>query len=326
VDNITHSLAGAALGQAGLKRVSGLGMAALVIGANIPDVDIFAGLVGLHSLSFRRGWTHGPIAMVVLPALLTAALVAYDNWQLKRGTRAIDRGTVRPLQLYALALIGCLTHPLLDWMNTYGVRFLMPFTDRWFYGDTLFIVDVWVWLVLGLGVLASWRRYRARHPRPGRPARTSLVLVTAYILAMIAGSRYARGIGEAHIAETDGVAARRVMAGPVFLNSLRRGLIIDQTENYRFATVAFRPSPHIELDTLVIPTNLRHPLAIAAREREDIRRFLYWSRFPFFVIPADTAGAEIELRDARFRGERLGTGIFRRPIPVAELRRDEPND
>jgi inner membrane protein len=42
-----------------------------------------------------------------------------------------------------------LTHPALDWLNNYGMRWLMPFDGRWFYGDALFIVDPWVWLVLG---------------------------------------------------------------------------------------------------------------------------------------------------------------------------------
>ncbi len=39
MDNLTHSLVGALLGQAGLKKKTGLAMPALVIGANLPDVD-----------------------------------------------------------------------------------------------------------------------------------------------------------------------------------------------------------------------------------------------------------------------------------------------
>ncbi|WP_427967459.1 metal-dependent hydrolase [Altererythrobacter sp.] len=39
MDNITHSLVGALIGQAGLKKKTGLAMPALVIGANLPDVD-----------------------------------------------------------------------------------------------------------------------------------------------------------------------------------------------------------------------------------------------------------------------------------------------
>ena len=39
MDNLTHSLVGAILGQAGLKKKTGLAMPALIIGANLPDVD-----------------------------------------------------------------------------------------------------------------------------------------------------------------------------------------------------------------------------------------------------------------------------------------------
>jgi len=43
-------------------------------------------------------------------------------------------------------------------MNTYGIRLLMPFDERWFYGDTLFIIDPWIWLVLAAGVLLARQR------------------------------------------------------------------------------------------------------------------------------------------------------------------------
>ena len=37
MDNLTHSLVGALIGQAGLKRKTGLAMPALIVGANLPD-------------------------------------------------------------------------------------------------------------------------------------------------------------------------------------------------------------------------------------------------------------------------------------------------
>ena len=44
---------------------------------------------------------------------------------------------------------------MLDWLNTYGVRLLMPFDGAWFYGDALFVVDPWVWLLLGASVVLA---------------------------------------------------------------------------------------------------------------------------------------------------------------------------
>jgi inner membrane protein len=37
----------------------------------------------------------------------------------------------------------------------------MPFSDRWFYGDAVFIVDPWLWLLLGGAVMMAWTRHRA---------------------------------------------------------------------------------------------------------------------------------------------------------------------
>ena len=165
MDNLTHSLVGALIGQAGLKRKTGLAMPALIIGANLPDVDAacFLWLDGTEHLGFRRGITHGPPAWILLPLILAGLLWAFDRWQAKRGKRPDKRLPVRFGWLYALSLIGCLTHPALDWLNVYGIRLLMPFNDRWFYGDILFIIDPVLWL--GMGFAAWFSRRRAQETR-----------------------------------------------------------------------------------------------------------------------------------------------------------------
>ena len=318
MDNLTHSLAGAALGEAGLKRMSGLGMAALVLGANIPDIDAAVLLTDADMLVARRGWTHGPIALVLLPLLLTGVLVLFDRWQARRNTRPPSRAPVRPLQLLGLAFVGCLTHPLLDWMNVYGIRLLMPFSERWYYGDALQIIDPWIWLALGTGVVLARRRSRKNVLRTGRPAHVALGAVTLYVALMIAGSRIAHRAALQHLA-AEGTEPRRVMAGPVFVNSHRRQLIIDEGERYGFGSASLSPGVPVELDEALV-TNLDNPLAIATRGHDPFRGFLYWSRFPYFVIPGDTVRGMIELRDARFRMERAGAGSFRRQLPVQVLR------
>ncbi len=94
MDNLAHTLAGAALGEAGLKKKTGLGMATLMIAANLPDLDAI-GLFFGHNLAWRRGWTHGPVALVLLPPLLAWIMVAFDRWQARRGKRPQDRLPVR---------------------------------------------------------------------------------------------------------------------------------------------------------------------------------------------------------------------------------------
>ncbi len=162
MDNITHGLTGALMGQMGLKKKTGLGLAALVLGANLPDIDV-VGLLWLDSteaLGFRRGITHGPIGVVLLPLGLAALLWGFDRWQSRRGKRPVGRDPVSFKWLYILGLIGAISHSLMDWLNVYGVRFLYPFDKSWYYGDTLFIIDVWLWALLAISVWWSVRAER----------------------------------------------------------------------------------------------------------------------------------------------------------------------
>jgi inner membrane protein len=58
------------------------------------------------------------------------------------------------------SIVVTATHPLLDWTNNYGVRFLLPWNSRWFYGDLVFIMDPVFWLVLGGAVFLVVSRTR----------------------------------------------------------------------------------------------------------------------------------------------------------------------
>ena len=106
-----------------------MAVAAGVLAANAPDVDAVTMFVSRDlSLGFRRGWTHGVLAMALLPLVLTAALLVLDR------TVARWRGrepAARAGPLLRLTAAGVWSHPLLDWLNTYGVRFLMPFDGTW---------------------------------------------------------------------------------------------------------------------------------------------------------------------------------------------------
>ena len=75
---------------------------------------------------------------------------------------------IRPVQLLLLSYIGVILHVLMDLLNNYGVRLLMPFSQRWFYGDVLFIIDPWLWIDLGAGV---WLARRRAPNWPSRAAR-----------------------------------------------------------------------------------------------------------------------------------------------------------
>ncbi len=233
MDNLTHSLVGAIMGQAGLKKKTGLAMPALIIGANLPDVDAacFFWLEGTEHLGFRRGITHGPPAWVLLPLVLAGLLWAFDRWQAKRGKRPEGRLPVNFKWLYILSFVGCLSHPLFDWFNVYGIRFLEPFSSQWFYGDTLFIIDVWLWALLAGAVWWSLRKEK-RGDNWTRPAWIGIAAMVAYIGANWGITVHAETKGHQLVERVYDLQPTEVVGSPVVLAFWEREILFryDATE------------------------------------------------------------------------------------------------
>jgi inner membrane protein len=316
MDNLTHSLIGAAIGQTGLKRLSGLGMPTLIIAANIPDIDAAClfWLEGVGHLGFRRGITHGPVAMVLLPLLLTAIMVGLDRWQGSRGTRPARRLPVRPAQLYLLALIGCLSHPAFDWLNNYGVRLLEPFSSRWYHGDTIFIIDVWMWALLIGGF--AWSKLGERRGRDWtRRGRIVLAALALYVF----GNGIVTGIAERQTAEwvraTYGIEPALVVASPAPLAIWQREMLWRGEGRYgsRIVNLADGVLPSLFAQTVVAPrpTGLDDARIAAAAARDpQVRAFLFWSRMPILVRDP---GGRLVLRDQRFANPLTGDRFL---VPV----------
>lgn len=293
MDNLTHSLVGAVLGQAGLKRTTGLAMPALIIGANLPDVDAacFFWLEGTEHLAFRRGITHGPPALVLLPLVLAGLLRGWDRWQTKRGTRPEARLPVRFGWLYAMAFIGCISHPFFDWLNVYGIRLLEPFSSQWFYGDMLFIIDVWLWALLIASVW--WSRRREKTGGDQRTiARGAIAIMLAYI-----GVNGAITHGRPEL--WDGPGATRISMPVPLLFWEREVIRVGRNWPEIQSEAAQVPYLQSEGRPLVDP-KLRcemPDLTEARRTNSQLDAFLFWSRAPFAVRAKD---GSVVLYDARF--------------------------
>jgi inner membrane protein len=294
MDNLCHTLVGAALGQAGLKRHSRFATATLMIAANLPDVDVLVFATDTPSVAFRRGWTHGPIAQLVLPVALTAAVIAVSRLFPSRA-RADDT-PVRAGALLLLSWVAVLSHLALDLLNAYGLRFLAPLDWTWFYGDVLFIIDPWLWVILGGGV------WLARRVGSTTPARHALVAAGIYILAMTINARLARNIVLEEWRVGRGGAPVSLMVGPVPVTPFRRQIIVDAGINYE--TGAFEwIGRRVAFDPSVIPKNDTDPRVDAARAAPNIRGFLVWSRFPFWRFEAVPGGTRVTVSDVRFAGQ-----------------------
>jgi inner membrane protein len=286
VDNITHTFVGAALAEAGLKRRTALSAATLMIGANFPDIDVL-GLALPNDIDIRRGATHGFLALAILPFVLAWLMSLYDKRVRLRRDPALEPASFR--QLVILSAISIATHPTLDFMNIYGMRWLMPFVNKWFYADGLFIVDIWFLAALVLGVVWSRRRESVR------PARYALGAIAAYTTLMLVITSASRAQIESQFPD------KRFMAGPVPVVPWQRDIILDDGAEYRFGQWSLFGGDAV-FSTSTLAKNDLDPAALAARRAPQAQGFLRWSRFPFYRVYGDGDSVRVRIADARYTG------------------------
>ena len=162
MDNLTHSLIGLAASKAGLEKLSPGATTLCVLAANSPDADIVVLLFGgrWEFLHHHRGITHSIVGALALALALPLIFYLGDRIVAWRRRRA---PTVRLGGLLVASIIATATHPIMDWTNNYGVRFLLPWNPRWFYGDFVFIIDPFIWIVLGGAAFVLTAKPKAAH-------------------------------------------------------------------------------------------------------------------------------------------------------------------
>jgi len=295
MDNFTHSLAGWALGQAGLKNKTRKGLAALILGANMPDIDVFFGWVDWAPLAMHRGFTHGLLGGVLLvPPFLAGLLWLLDRWQVKRGTTFKSGLEMQFGWVVALSYLGAITHPLLDLQTTYSVQLLSPLSNAWYHADSLFIIDVWLWSLLAGSI--AWSRWREKKGLEWRqPVQAAIAAVLVYIAFNIGLSQTATETVKRRIPKATAIFAspppalfwRRSM-------SWREGKSVGRAEFEPFGRGlrAIQPLQSDGMDDPIVR-------AAIARDR-SARQFLGWSILPVATIERARCQAKVTIGDARY--------------------------
>ena len=320
MDPLTHTLVGANLASTRLGTKTPLAAAALIVGANLPDVDSIFYFTGHQdfALWFRRGWTHGVLALAVLPLLQAAIL-------------KLIRRDASWRWLVGLSYLAVLTHPALDWLNTYGMRWLMPFRGTWFYGDAVYIMDPWLWLLLGTGWLlgrqptrwlfGTWLFFTAAILWVVARRNTQYLMVVSVVAAILLvallirskrsfataaliaaavyiGGRLTLSAATAMQVREQIPNVKRVMTGPHPLDPTRWDVVVEAGDVYRYGRYTWTDRT-LRLNDHVIPVAKPSPEYAAAREEPAVRGFVNWMRFPWYEVTRDARGTVVELRDAR---------------------------
>ncbi|MEP7049598.1 MAG: metal-dependent hydrolase [Pseudomonadota bacterium] len=209
MENLTHSLVGLLCAEIVVRArerrraISAWSRTALyataIIGNNLPDLDFTYSHISGERFGYllqHRGYTHTLAAAFGFAIATLGALFALAKW---RGVR-ISAAEWRLLAL--LALLSPLLHIAMDFSNDYGVHPFWPLNERWFYGDSIFILEPSFWLVLLAPLLFSYRSKLVRSAlglvlavalgavwyRPFVPARNAVVL-TLLTVALLAVAR-----------------------------------------------------------------------------------------------------------------------------------------
>ena len=299
MDNITHTLAGALLAEMGLRRRSRFAFAACLLGANAPDIDVFAPLAfPVDGIEFHRGPLHAVFAWPFLAAAIVLVLWLVDRWK-RRGP---DTLAFRPAPLFIVALLAVLTHPFLDWLTTYAIALLAPVSWKWSSGNAIFIVDWVYWLLMIGGIAWSARRWRREAPNPGRPAQIAGALMLAYIAFNLGGSARLEA-ATTRVLRARGIEPTLVVASPPPFAFWNRGMMWRSAD--RWGGGSFDPRVGLVVDPVSKPLGLENPrLAATAAHNRHVRAFLVWSRMPI-VIQQD---GKAFLTDQRFYGRTIRIG------------------
>src|SRR4029077_9739841 len=112
---------------------------AILIGANLPDIDLVAIIGGqIQYLRYHRGVTHSLFGIAIESLLLALFLMLFEKTETHRKRLKLF------FRLFLLSLVGTGSHVLLDYTNSYGIRPFLPFNSGWYSLDTVFIIDPWI--------------------------------------------------------------------------------------------------------------------------------------------------------------------------------------
>lgn len=305
MENLTHTLVGLMMARCGLEKTGVRGAGMMMLAANIPDIDGVSWLGGNTTyLTYHRGPTHTLIlapVMALLPILLVRAKITWRAW--------------------IASTSGVLSHLVVDWLTSFGIPLLWPFSPRRWRLDLFNLIDVWVWVIL-LGALAATylaglvnREIGDRKGSGGKHAWAAASLLFFFGYGMLRMVSHQRAIAMLSEHLYDGAPPKRVTALPGAVNPFQWRTVVEAGESPPFVEIGLI---RVVGDTNGLPPPRRYPVTAhtpemdAALTTRPFRIFSEFSQLPYWQVSPAEGGAEVALTDLRFADPgRPGFGTVR---------------
>ncbi len=283
MDLATHTLTGLLLSRTGINGPLGRpAKVALVVGAVLPDIDFIAGLNGgISTLRFHRDLTHSFFGSFLL-AMALAGLVYWFS------------STKRFWALAGLSYLGVLSHIFLDVITSFGTQILSPFSRTRYALDLVSIIDPYFTAILAFSLLMTFLFRR----KASLFARIGFIALVAYLI--LSSYNHSRALEKGFLsARTQGVTGiKRAAALPRFYGPFNWAVLI-QTEKaiYRSRLNLLDSSPIHWEAFYSSPSN---PFTQRAEGLQEVKTFLWFSRFPLVTYRDSGEGHIVEYSDLRF--------------------------
>ncbi|HUJ71307.1 MAG TPA: metal-dependent hydrolase [Verrucomicrobiae bacterium] len=290
MDTVTHALTGAIIGYCGFRQRPDGGRTALwasIAAAEFPDVDVLLGFFGNETLlRWHRSFTHSALLLPFWALLVAGAFAAVSNGKSIR-------------LLYAAAAAAIASHLVLDWLTNYGTELLWPLMDTRFALDWVFIVDVYVWAILGVGLIACIVTQRAT------VARATLVVVGAFFV--FCGSSRAVAL---HRARESAPPLARVDAFPQPMDPLRWTILRDDGATIHWINGGQNDTFTQYHDDQLLPK---------AEATEAVKLFRWFAAVPLVERIDENGHVVLRYRDLRFRSPMPWGGVRESLFVVAKV-------
>lgn len=313
MEPVTHLLTGATLARTGFNRKTALATVTMMLAAEAADLDIFAMVKG-SACEFieHRGLSHTFVAIPVIAGLVVGAIWLVDAlWQRFRRARAMAPAPLRRWGLlYLLACLAALSHLLLDFTNSYGLRPFYPFSRHWYAWDIVFIFEPLMLAVLLAALVLPWLfglvNQEIGERQSGPRGRAASIAALLFIVALwgVRDFEHRRALAAMDSVEFNGEPSIRTAAFPYMVNPFRWAGVAETSDAYvSMAVDSLRPEvdPGNHAETYYKPQTTA---AAEAAEKTGLgRAYMEWARFPLVEtedLGEPTPGYLVHFSDVRF--------------------------